>query len=80
MTRGGRRHRRLRMPATGLPDSVVERIVLDTIAEYGWLNLDVAIQRLAVERLKRYFGVERDPRIVVWPFPAAQSTAPSGAA
>jgi len=68
------RPRPLRPPATGLPDHVVEAIVIAVIARVGQLDLDHVLAELrAARRRRRLHLVPTGPEL-------ATSCCPSGAA
>lgn len=50
------RHGSLRRAGTGLPDAVVEAIIVRIIAEYGHLDVDAAVVWMLAERDRRRWG------------------------
>jgi len=68
------RPRPLRPPATGLPDHVVEQIIVAIVCRYGMLDLDATLAELrAARRRRRLHLVPTGPELAV-------SCCPSGAA
>lgn len=69
-----------RPPATGLPDHLVEQIVIGVIARHGSLVVDVAVSEIRAEQRLLRLGRKRRLRLVPSPSSMTISYAPTGAA